>query len=253
MKPYWGFLPILILILPIILSPVSAQDGIDDREPNDSRETASAISGLEIHGGVSYETDKVDWFVLPDKQEGIYPIFTLAYDSGSCDIDLNVYSDDELVGKANNTESPDKVRCYVKGVCYLEVQAFDNQGEYTITIKPGDENDLKSCEGTDETEPNDIMSCANKISALDFKGYACLEDSDWFELDGNEGENPTITLIYDDGDCDIDLEVYSDGEYVESLSEPFSPDSGSFAITGKCLLHVIAFEGKGAYEVKIEP
>jgi hypothetical protein len=85
------------------------------------------------------------------------------------------------------------------------------------------------------------------------EGYACEGDGDWFRLEGQEGTRPEITLYYDDHECDIDLEIYSDDEYVGGLSSTSSPDSDDFRVPGVCYIYVTAFDGEGWYEIEINP
>ena len=95
-------------------------------------------------------------------------------------------------------------------------------------------------EGPDENEPNDEQRNADPIDGFTIEGEIGRrgDTDDWFVLDGQEGYNPTITLYYDDSECDIDLDVLSDDEVVSGLYDTTSPDSDDFDIPDTCYLHV---------------
>jgi hypothetical protein len=134
------------------------------------------------------------------------------------------------------------------------VFSYDGEGEYSVTIEPGDDNRhnrRSDCEGQDEHEPNDDMRSATSIGDLTIDGYACNEE-DWFVLEGQEGNYATITLTHESG-CDIDLEIFSDDTSVGSLTGTSESDSGTFEIPGMCYIRVYPYDGEGAYTISIEP
>lgn len=243
----------------IAIAPAVAQEGADEWEPNDTREQANAIDGLYFEGMVGRDADLEDWFVL-DGSEGDYPTITIWYDDAVCDIDLEVYSDSDYIGALIGMNSPDSDTFDVPGDCYLQVYAHEGSGDYAVEILPASENydeerDEKSdeCEGMDESEPNDESETADAIGSYYFQGYACADDVDWFVLNGQEDVNPTITVYYDEEKCDIDVDVYNDGELVGTLNSSKSPDSGLFDVPGECTLMVEAYSGEGWYELDIYP
>jgi len=260
MRTFSITLTFLIFLL-LALVPVLAQEGPDEVEPNDSRALADSIDGLTIDGEIGRHEDEDDWFVL-EGQEGYNPRITLIYDVEECDIDLEVFSDEDLVGSLTSTDSPDRDTFDVAGVCYLHVYVYEGRGEYTIEIEPGDRDRGRDrdpghrrpgqCEGPDEVEPNDGRRDADSIDALTIEGYACEDEDDWFVLEGQEGYRPLITISYDEDECDIDVDVYSDHDEAGSLTGTSSPDSGEFDMPGECYLRVYAFEGEGDYTIEIE-
>ncbi len=254
-----------IVFLLLAIAPATAQEGPDEWEPNDEMDLADTIGEMVIEGEIGRRGDDDDWFVL-DGQEGIYPRITLWYDDTDCDIDLEVFSDDELVGSLTGVSSPDTDTFHVPGVCYIHVYAYEGTGSYTVEIEnTDDERDHRDrprdtdhrrpgqCEGPDEIESNDTMRRADLIEGFEIEGYACVDDDDWFVLNGQEGYYPIITLYYDDVECDIDLEVYSEDEEVGFLGSIESPDSDQFDVPDVCYLHVYAYEGEGDYRIEIEP
>ncbi len=249
----------VMLLLLFAIAPAVAQEGPDEVEPNDDWELADSIDGLYIEGEIGARGDDDDWFVL-EGQEGYNPTFTLWYDDDDCDIDVEIWSDDEIVGSLTSTSSPDSITVDVPGECWLHVYVFDGRGEYEIEIEPGrgrsDRDDRRrddDCEGPDEWEPNDDFEDADYIDSLYIEGYACRDDKDWYVLEGQEGFNPTITIYYDDDECDIDVTVWSDDDVVGSLSSVSSPDSAEFDVPGECWLEVDGYSGEGWYEIEIEP
>jgi hypothetical protein len=243
---------ILILFL-FTLAPAVAQEGPDEQEPNDTMQQADSIDGFTIDGEVGRRTDQEDWYKL-EGQEGTNPTITLTYDADECDIDLDVYSDDELVGSLTGTEDEDSDEFDVPGTCYLHVYAYDGHGEYTIDIEAGDNGGNghgEECQGPDEVESNDTQDLADTIDGMQIEGYACEDDDDWFMLNGQEGRHPEFTLTYDTDECDIDMDVYSDDELVGSLTGTDSPDSDRFRVPGTCYLRVYAYDGEGDYTIEI--
>ena len=245
---------VCLVLLLFALMPAAAQEGPDEQESNNTLRTADSISGLTIDGEVGRRGDTDDWFVL-EGQEGTNPTITLTYDDQACDIDLEVYSGDEnnMVGSLTGTDSPDSDTFDVPSTCYLHVYAYDGHGEYTIDIEPGNTSSNTECQGDDEVESNDTKDLADSIDGDTIDGYACESDNDWFVLTGQEGTNPTITLEYDDHNCDIDLDVYSDDTLVGSLTGTDSPDEDTFRVRGTCYLHVYAYDGEGDYTITITP
>ncbi|MCX6647318.1 MAG: hypothetical protein NTY09_13310 [bacterium] len=131
------------------------------------------------------------------------------------------------------------------GSPWLDLSAYKLQ-KLTVT-----HSSANPCEGLDESEPNDTAGNADSISDYDIEGHACNSEIDWFVLEGQEGNNPTITLSYDDTSCNIDLEVYSDSSYIGGLDNPGSPDSDTFNVPGTCYLKIWAVTGAGDYTIDI--
>ena len=228
------------------LLPALAGEGRDEVEPNDTRGLADSIDGNVIRGHCD-EDDEDDWFVL-EGQEGLNPTFFIDFDEDELEIDLEIFSGDDLVAHLQGW-GPEDVTLDIPGKCFIHVYWWSGEGDYTIEIETAG----GFCEGEDEIEPNDTDDLADFIDELEIEGYACEDDEDWFVLDGQEGFHPTITLIYDDDECDLDMDVYSDDELVGSLNDVDSPDSDDFEIPGTCYLHVYAFDGEGAYTIEIDP
>ncbi len=107
--------------------------GQSEVEPNDTVDLADAIEGYEIYGYACPGDD--DWYML-DGSEGENPTISLDYDLKTCDIDLEVYSDEEMAGELTATEPPDSDDFKVPGTCYIHVWAFDGEGYYTVIVEP---------------------------------------------------------------------------------------------------------------------
>jgi len=247
------FRAIIIFSITFLLSlfPALAQQGPNEKEPNDTMEDATPITGFTIEGMVGSRGDEEDWFLLKG-QEGTYPTFTLKYNAEICDIDLEVYNDGELIGSLTGTEGEEKESFYIPGECHIHVYAYEGYGEYTIEIEPGERDD-KMCEGEDEEEPNDLKELADLIGNLQIEAYACENDHDWFLINAEQGNNPTISLSYNPEECDIDLKVYSDDIIVGSFESTEGEETGSVYIPGECYLHVYAYDGYGKYSIEIHP
>jgi hypothetical protein len=240
---------ILLLALVLFVAPAFAGEGADEVEPNDTMELADSIDGFMIYGNMD-EEDGTDWFKL-DGQEGLRPTFTVYFDEEDVEVDYAVYSDDELVEEATGYGTGEQITCDVPGTCYIKVWWWEGEGDYRIRISPESEDE---CQGDDEVEPNNDVDLADLIvDELEIHGYICEDDDDWFELDGQEGTEPTFTINYDDEDCEIDFEVYSGDELVGTAVEYGSGDSVTCEVPGRCYVHVYYWSGEGEYTIEIEP
>jgi len=238
----------LLLLLFFAIAPAIAGQGTSEAEPNDTKDLADPIEGFVINGNIDDE-DTDDWFVL-EGQEGLQANFVIYFDdSEGLEVDFAVYSDDEEVGKAEGYGTAEAIACEIPGTCYVHVWRYEGEGDYTLKI--GD----PACQGESEIEPNDSREEADLIKEdLTIKGYICEEDDDWFALDGQEGQNPTFTLTFDDsGDFEVDFEIYSDDELVATGAEWDSPESLRCKVPGTCYIHVYHWEAEGEYTIEIEP
>ncbi len=239
----------------IEIEPIDLEEcqGPDEVEPNHELEIADGIDRNLIEGYAC--PGDVDWFIL-DELDWPDSIFTLYYDETLCDIDLTVYNDDEMVGSLDSISSPDSDAFYVQGQCRIMVEAFEGEGEYRIEITTEGvpfRLDHSACAGPDEIEPNDCIRDGGVSYGLMIEGYACEDDVDWFVLDGQEGTSPYITLDYDEDECEISLEVLSDGADAGSLLGDDSPGGAEFDVPGGCMIIVRCLSGEGAYTIEIEP
>ncbi|MCX6647605.1 MAG: hypothetical protein NTY09_14780 [bacterium] len=248
MKLFISAIAALFLLALLIIAPAFAGEGTDEVESNNSKGTADSITDFVIEGNMD-EDDAEDWYVL-NGQEGLNPTFTIYFDAEELEVDFAVYSDDEMIDQALEWGTGDSITCEVPGTCYIKVWWWEGEGDYTITINP---KPLK-CEGDDEIEPNDDVDNADYIeSALEINGYICEDDDDWFQLGGQEGTNPTFTISFDDEECEIDFEVYSDDEVVGSATGFGTDESVTCEVPGTCYVHVYHWDGEGEYTIDIEP
>jgi hypothetical protein len=135
------------------------------------------------------------------------------------------------------------------------VYSYDVESDYTITIEPeggGDYHGNSDFKGPDAVEPNDSREMADTIDDYRITGYACEGEDDWYVLDGQEGRNPTFILTFDDNQCDIDVEVFSDSELAGSMTGSSSPEEATINVDGTCYLRVYAFDGEGDYTIEIQ-
>jgi len=218
----------------------------DEREPNDQKSQADRIAKTqyEINGTIANAGD-VDWFAL-DGQEGNHPTFVITH-APSVDFDLEVYSDNNSVGRATGSNSPDRVTCDVPGKCFLKVWSCRGTGEYQIEIQP------QQAANTDEREPNNEKGQADEIANNKMTIHGTIDrpgDVDWFALKGQEGNNPTFTIIHDNS-VDFDIEIYSDENQVGRATGVNSGDSVTCNVPGNCFVKVWSSRGTGRYEVRI--
>ena len=248
MKLFFTSITALLLLALLFVVPALAGEGDDEVEPNDEIGLADSIDGFIINGHLD-EDDGEDWFVL-EGQEGTHPTFTIYFDDEELEVDFAIYSDEELVDSAIDWGSEESLTCAVPGECHVKVWWWEGEGDYIVTINPKP----TKCEGDDEIEPNDDMDSADFIEdALEINGYICEDDDDWFVLDGQEGFNPTFTIYFDDDECEMDFEVYSDDENVGTAAGWGTEESITCEVPGTCYIHVYYWEGEGEYTIEIEP
>lgn len=225
----------------------------DEREPNDNRGQADRIpqGKFDINGVISNASD-VDWFQLSG-QEGSNPTFIIEHAAGS-DIDFEVYSGDDVVGRATGSSSGDSVTCNVPGTCYIKVWGAGNAaGPYHIRIQP---RSSAPTPVNDEREPNDNKGQADRIPQpkMEINGFiANSNDVDWFALSGQEGSNPTFVIEHNPG-MDIDFEVYSGDNSVGTATGSHSGDSIRCHVPGNCYIRVWGSgNAVGPYRIRIQP
>lgn len=282
---------VTIALLFFALAPAIADDGEGLNISNDSKETADLayVTGWTM-GEIGNYYDLDDWYVLSDQGINILTItlYQECIKCSECDVDLEIWCDDDLVGGLYSADNVDTATFDVSGTVYLHVYSYIYENEngftwvgrakYTIEFEPtfnsqqrfddfdseeeapvlllevDDTNGFgEECAGPTEVEPNGSTDTATYTDALTIEGYACEGDVDLFILQGQAGHNPTITVTYDAAACDVDLEIYSDGEYIGELNSPDSPDQGQFNIPGECWIKATTWNSEGNYTIEITP
>jgi len=276
MKSILGRFVIIILVLGIVQSLVYAQEGPSETEPNNTRDEATLVSSLMFIGEVGSGDDMSDWYQL-DVLGGDEFSLMLSFDEIECQIAVEIYDDDEMIEVMDSGRSPDSTDVEIDGECYVRVFSTMGFGYYTIEVEQehveidppdrtrDDEEDIeededveeddyrtRDCEGRDESEPNNNVSHATVIDGDRIEGRICGDEVDWFLLEDRGDSDLSVTLSYDDDECDIDLEILSDDDVEDTLSSVFSPDSTDVSIDGTCYLHVFAYDGDGSYTITIE-
>jgi len=159
----------------IVIRPVGQQPdggGADEREPNDMQGQADRISPnqFQIRGTIAHPGD-VDWFVLSGN-EGSSAVFSIQH-SPSDDFDFEIYSNNQVVGRAIGSQSGDSVSCRVPGTCYIKVWSSHGVGRYRMTFTP-----------TAPPQPdNNTYEYATPVSGLEInESIHPHGDVDWFVL-----------------------------------------------------------------------
>ncbi len=275
MKLILGKCVITILLLCIVQGLVYAQEGPSETEPNNTRDEATVIRSLMIIGEVGSGDDMSDWYQL-DVLGGDEFSLMLSFDEIECQIAVEIYDDDEMIEVMDRGRSPDDVDVEIDGDCFVRVYSIMGFGYYTIEVEQEDveintpvrtrddeedeededveEDDYRTgdCEGPDESEPNNNISHATVIDGDRIEGRICGDEVDWFLLEDREDSDLSVTLTYDDDECDIDLEILSDNDVEDVLDSVYSPDSTDVSIDGICYINVFAYDGDGPYTITIE-
>jgi hypothetical protein len=109
-----------------------------------------------------------------------------------------------------------------------------------------------AAEGYSEVEPNDSVDIADTVDGFIIQGsFSKGDNDDWFVLNGQEGENPSLAVVFDGEAMELNWEVYSDDDVVESMTGDGSPESVTVDVPGTCYVHVWRVRGKGDYTFAI--
>ncbi len=216
-------------------------------ESNDSIAQSNLLAqGLLIDGHLG-DGDEEDWYEISG-QEGNYPRITISHLAVN-NFDFEVYSDNELAGKATGASPQDVIQCGVPGRCYLRVYRVSGSGDYTLQIssQPRLANDAGQ-----EMEPNDTRFMATLSRSFNLIGsLRAGDDEDWFELAGQEGVTPTFQISHDER-ANFNLEVYSDNDLACRSLGGAGSERISCQVPGKCFVRVHRVSGEGGYAVRIE-
>ncbi len=101
-------------------------------------------------------------------------------------------------------------------------------------------------------EKNNSRDTANLIVVgMEARGSLSAKDTvDWFELNGQEGMRPTLSLTHDSGN-DFSLEVYSDTLFSGKAAGSGGRKSVTCNVPGRCFVKVARVSGAGDYKVEI--
>ncbi|HON77725.1 MAG TPA: hypothetical protein PK544_04485, partial [Spirochaetota bacterium] len=226
---------------------INPRGGTDtEREPNNDRSSATLARGIVLKGTLA-ENDTEDWFELGG-QEGRNPTFTITHGAGS-NFDFEVFSGNDLAGRAIGTGATDSLRCFVPGRCYVRIWRVSGSGDYTITISAPDRRQPNL--GGQEREPNNSRDKATLTRSMNLMGSLGGQDTeDWFELGGQEGTMPSFTIRHGN-DCNYDFEVYS-GNSVAGRGEGTGPfETIRCMVPGRCFIKVWRVRGSGPYTVTV--
>lgn len=228
-----------------VRTPVRRTPSVDGREiePNNDRQGATLTQSMILLGGLD-ERDGEDWFELAG-QEGTRPTFTIMHGSDA-NFDVEVYSGDELAGRALGAGASDRVSCTVPGRCFVRVIRVSGSGSYSVSI----ERRMPNATGREE-EPNNTQATATLTSSMVVSGKLDANDhTDWFELGGQEGTQPSFTLASDPG-CVFDMRVFSGESEVCHIISGSAPVTSRCAVPGRCFVRLWRIQGDGNYTVSI--
>jgi hypothetical protein len=226
---------------------VNPRGGTDmEREPNNDRSSATLARGIVLKGTLD-GNDTEDWFELGG-QEGRNPTFTITHGTG-CNFDFEVFSGNDLAGRAIGTGASDSLRCFVPGRCYVRIWRVSGSGDYTLSISAPDTRQPNI--GGQEREPNNTRDKATLTRSMNLSGSLDGSDTeDWFELGGQEGTMPSFTIRHSN-DCNFDFEVYS-GNVVAGRGDATGPaETIRCMVPGRCFLKIWRVSGSGPYTMTV--
>ena len=132
MKSYFS---LTIVVLMLVTLPVLAQNEPDEIEPNDTRDQATEMTVNFINGEIGVDGDVEDWYTFTLSDTDLVYGFSLSYTLAGRRVDLEVYSDENVIGTSVTGEHA-TVFCTVPGTCYIRVLATEGQGPYMLAINP---------------------------------------------------------------------------------------------------------------------
>ncbi len=128
-----AILCLLLLSMPIM--SVLAEGNSDEIEPNDTREQATEVTTYFVDGEIGVDGDVEDWFTVTIYEVDLEHNFYLLDVEEGQRVDLEVYSDENVVGTSVTGDTPGFVQCYVPGTCYVRVLGTEGQGNYRLYIE----------------------------------------------------------------------------------------------------------------------
>ncbi len=227
---------------------------IDITDYSDPKLSAQREKGMTIQGNFPSAQRIERWYRL-NGQEGITPTFTIDHDP-SADFDFSIYRDDTLVATGQGTSPHDSVTCRLPdtGTTFVKVWNFRGAGNFTIGINrdPQATRDVYVGKNNRGQAMGSDRSSAQVVSAMSINGYfgSSERTEQWFRLTGQEGTNPTFTIVHDPS-ADFDFEVYNNDSPACSAQGTSSGDSVSCHIPGTCYIRVWNFRGNGNYTIQI--
>jgi hypothetical protein len=247
---------VIALLTALSITPLFAQATyIENESDYDGSHYQYPDEGQNLLSGhISYENDVDDWYSLPGT--GVNTTLTLTFNPAEVEIDWEViddghdpdYWDDQesrTLATLTNYGSPESVTIQTFGHCVIHLWAYSGEGNYTINVGE------VTCQGEDEFEPNDTQFYASPAPYDMVAGHVCPGDSDWYFIEGREGEYWSLTLNFDPTEVEVDWEIYSDDQRVAVETNYGSPDILSCDVPGTCYIHVWQFTGAGDYRIDL--
>lgn len=159
--------------------------GQDPYEPNDRWQEAAVLEAGTYEGANIAVNDR-DWFRI-DAPVGALVRFSIEFDHGAGDLDMEMYEGDNKVDSSTGTGDTETVDHTWDGEKPLLVKVFgyrEAEGAYTITVTTEGGIDL----GDPCDDNNETMETALELGAGTYPGLAiCPGDVDWFRIPATTG------------------------------------------------------------------
>lgn len=227
-----------------------AQCTDDDREPNNSAETATdLIDFVNVLARACAGDD--DWF-RAQAGSGCLVNYTLtSVVSGAAGVDI--YDSRGLIGEGFASGSQESVRVIASGDTWLKVTASTDTN-YGLD---GSSNtcfpNAFTCPSDDPFEPNNTTAIATLVSWGANFGAATCGNDDWYRLTDAPGCTGTATVRFTHSNGDIDIELTDrNGNALVSSEGSGNSETVSYALTGSTTyLHVFGYnDASNGYTVE---
>ncbi|EMA43127.1 pre-peptidase C-terminal domain-containing protein [Halococcus saccharolyticus] len=195
-------LAVAFVIVSSVLAPTAvAQSGAqEEREPNDTRESATPIEQRTAIEGVVNDSD-VDFFSFEASEGAIIRITDgFAAVSGGADATLVAPNGDvlgsDILGSSTAGTAEIGARAQTTGTYVVRLEADDTGSRYSFSV---------ATTGRDRFEPNNDRGSTTRIDpngAVEgtiVNGTNLPADEDWFAVEASAGENLTAAVEKGDG------------------------------------------------------
>lgn len=196
--------------LGITLTVVTPSCVDDSYEPNDSAETAAALSGDIDDGQICSGDD--DYYAV-SLSAGETFVADLLFDHADGDLDMRLINPAGAIVASSTTATDNEGISYaarLAGTFILRVYGF-NGAENSYMLGSSINAEL-SCPGDDALEDNDDFAGAATALPGSVVGILCTADDDYYKVQVPEGGLLRAQLSFDGNVADLDLYMYDASE-----------------------------------------
>lgn len=218
----------------------------DTYEPNDDFSNAKFLNPNYYPG---LNASDQDWYYFW-AENGDYINVSLYFDSGFGDLSLELYNDTNFMLNSSQLIGPDyrlvTYEAQYSGYYYIRIENISTSNFYDLDIWVSKTND-------DQFEENDDFSTAPEIFPNYYPGLNASDD-DWYKLWVNEGDIMNISIYFDNGLGNLELELFNNTQTM--LNYSYTPNNYERTTynanyTGYYYIHVFNVSYPNIYDMDI--